>query len=231
MEDKSMSFPAHCPKCGSSLVGAKIKHQGIATWEGINDSLIRSGMLTERIPPPPGCNLFYTVTVACPACRFRQADILMANSSDPATSADYKAKVARYKASTKLTPELLTASGGDIQIASGSPPEPKAKVRIKVIYHVGVDQEKVDELVKELGSKLMAGVDAQIARGGPPQAIAIRDGIHLYACSQASAREQGMAIDEEYLVFGMPEDCEIAKRHTEMMSHPDSVQILLDDLN
>jgi len=39
-----------------------------------------------------------------------------------------------------------------------------------------------------------------------------------------------MAIEEEYLVFGMPEDCEIAKKIKEM-AHPDSVQIPLDELN
>src|SRR5476651_1462395 len=105
-----MSFSAKCPKCGCSLVGAKIKHQGEAPWKQVNESMIRSGMLTGRIPPPPGCNLFYIVTVACPACQLRQADILMVNSSDPATSAEYKAKVARYKASTALTPEMLTVT-------------------------------------------------------------------------------------------------------------------------
>jgi hypothetical protein len=155
----------------------------------------------------------------------------MADSSDPITSADYKAKVARYKASKNLTAEMLTVTGGDIQIASGRPTEPKTMASIKVIYHVGVNQERVNELVKEVGSLLVAGVDAQIAQGRPPQAMTTKDGIHLYACSRASAREQGMAIEEDYLVFGMPEDCEIAKKNKEMMAHPDSVQIPLDELN
>jgi hypothetical protein len=118
----------------------------------------------------------------------------VADSSDPITSADYKAKVARYKASKNLTAEMLTATGGDIQIASGRPTEPKTRASIKVTYHVGVDQERVNELVKEVGSLLVAGVDAQIAQGRPPQAMTTKDGIHLFACSRASAREQGMGI-------------------------------------
>src|SRR5262249_19093097 len=147
-------------------------------WTAINDLMIRSGMLTGHVPPPPGRNLFYIVTAICQRCRFRQADILMADSSDPITSSDYKAKVARYKASKNLTAEMLTATGGDIQIASGRPTEPKTRARIKVIYHVGVDQERVNELVKEVGSLLVAGVDAQIAQGRPPQAMTTKDGIH-----------------------------------------------------
>jgi len=109
-----MSFPAKCPKCGCSLVGAKIKHQATTTWRTVNDQMIRSGMLTGHVLPPPGRNLFYTVTAVCLRCKSRLGDILMADSSDPITSADYKAKVARYKASKNLTAEMLTATGGDI---------------------------------------------------------------------------------------------------------------------
>jgi hypothetical protein len=230
-KEMCMSFSAKCPKCGCSLVGVKIKHQGTATWRAINDTMIRSDMLTGHVPPPPGRNLFYIVTTICQRCKFRQADILMADSSDPISSADYKAKVARYKASKNLTAEMLTATGGDIQIASGRPIEPKTRASIRVMYHVGVDQEKVNELVNEVGSLLVDGVDAQIDLGRPPQAMTTMDGIHLFACSRASAREQGMAMEEDYLVVGMPEDCEIAKKNKEMMAHPDSVQIPLDELN
>jgi hypothetical protein len=231
MEDESMSIPAKCPKCGCSLVGAKIKHQGKATWKEINDSMIRSGMLTGRILPPPGCNLFYTVTVACPACRFRLADILMANSNDPARFAEYRAKASRYKASTALSSEMLTATGGDIQIARKQSDELKSKANISVMYHVGVDQQKVNRLVRQLGSILIAGVDAQIACGRPPQAVIAKDGIRLYACSKASAKAQGVEIEGDYLIVGMPEDCELAKRSDEAIrDHPDSVQIPLDEL-
>jgi hypothetical protein len=227
-EGEIMSFPAKCPKCGCSLVGVKIKQQGKATWSAVNDLIIRSGMVKGRIAPPPGCNLFYIVTAFCQRCKTRQADILMADSSDPVTSAEYKVKVARYKASTTLTAEMLAVEGGDVQIATMQSDKPKTKASIKVIYHVGVDQEKVNELVKEVGSHLIAGVDAQIAQGRPPQAMMTIDGIHLSACSQASAREQGVVIEEEYLVFGMPEDCEIARKNKEMMAHPNSVQVPLE---
>jgi hypothetical protein len=126
---------------------------------------------------------------------------------------------------------MLTATGGDIQIARKQPDELKRKASISVIYHVGVDQQKINELVKQLGSKLLAGVDAQIACGRPPQAVITKDGIRLYACDKASAKAQGMEIEGEYLVFGMPEDCDIAKRSDEAIrNHPDSAHLSLDEL-
>jgi hypothetical protein len=115
-EDGSM-LPRMCPKCGRSLVGARIEHQGKTTWAEMNENLMRSGMLTGRIPPPPGKDLFYALTIVCPGCKRRLADLLVADSSDPHECGEFRLKVARYASHSALTAEMLTAEGSDIRIA------------------------------------------------------------------------------------------------------------------
>jgi hypothetical protein len=55
-----------------------------------------------------------------------------------------------------------------------------SKARVKVLYHVGVDHDKVNDLVKQHGGELMEAVGVNLARGGPAEAIFVDDDIHLY---------------------------------------------------
>jgi hypothetical protein len=101
---------------------------------------------------------------------------------------------------------------------------------IKVLYHVGVDQRKVNALVKQHGDELTAAVDANLARGKSAEAILVTEDIHLYACGQSLAVEQGQPMpDANYLIFGMPADSPIARKNVQMMRHPDSLHLPMDE--
>ena len=105
-----------------------------------------------------------------------------------------------------------------------------AKTRIKVLYHVGVDHKKVDGLVKRHGGELTAAVDANLARDKSAEAILVTEDIHLYACDKSLAVEQGQPMaDADYLILGMPADSPIAKGHVQMLHHPDSLHLPMDE--
>jgi hypothetical protein len=80
------------------------------------------------------------------------------------------------------------------------------KVSVEVAYHVGVDREKVNRLVREYGSTLVAAVEAQRANHRPGQVYYWYGETILPCPDRQDARKQGVKTKGEFLVIGIPAD-------------------------
>jgi hypothetical protein len=105
------------------------------------------------------------------------------------------------------------------------------KVSVEVAYHVGVDREKVNRLVREYGSTLVAAVEGRRKNHGPGQAYYWHGDTVLACHDRQDARKQGVEIKGELLVIGIPADSALGRYIEGAMDAPGGMWITLDDPN
>ena len=108
------------------------------------------------------------------------------------------------------------------------------KSAVQVMYHKDADHKTVDRLVATHAGELLAAVDGQTKSGRPEQAYLHTDGYVLSAGTRQHVEKQGVTLHDntEYLIVGMPDDCETAQSiRDQMNADPTSMTLDLNDLD
>lgn len=111
-----MSFPAICPKCNTSTLGADIFWRCDLTWQEFTNAIGSPNMPRGVIPPS---DTFYGVAAKCPGCGSNIADFLLANSQVAEQMLDFNRKRTLYENGEAIISEMCKITSANVTFVKG----------------------------------------------------------------------------------------------------------------